>query len=91
MSTGNFDNWNGNMMDLGPLYPFVGSEGLMVVVLIVLWVAWHVAQMIGEKRELENRERQFKDAAQLQKAAQAVQQGAAHAGTGETRKKALLF
>jgi hypothetical protein len=68
MSTGNFENWDGNMMDLGPLYPFVGSEGLMVVVLIVLWVAWHVAQMIGEKRELENRERQFKDSAQLQKA-----------------------
>jgi len=68
MSTGNFDNWDGNMLDLGPLYPFVGSEGLMVVVLVVLWVAWHVAQMIGENRELEDRQRQFKDRAQLQKA-----------------------
>jgi hypothetical protein len=68
MSTGNFDNWDGNMMDLGPLYPFVGSEGLMVAVLVVLWVAWHVAQMRGENRELENRQRQFKDSAQLQKA-----------------------
>jgi hypothetical protein len=68
MSTGNFDNWDGNVMDLGPLYPFVGSEGLMVVILVVIWVAWHVAQMRGEARELEDRERQFKDSAQLQKA-----------------------
>ena len=24
--TGNFGNWDGNIADIGPIYPFVGSE-----------------------------------------------------------------
>jgi hypothetical protein len=68
MSTGNFDNWDGNVLDLGPLYPFVGSEGLMVIVLIALWIAWHIAQMAGEGRELEQRVAQLKQSGALQKA-----------------------
>ncbi|MBA4095559.1 MAG: hypothetical protein C0484_02160 [Rhodospirillum sp.] len=68
MSTGNFDNWDGNVLDLGPLYPFVGSEGLMVVVLVVLWAAWHIAQMVGENRALEDRVKHLKQAGELQKA-----------------------
>ena len=32
MSTGNFDNWDGNIADIGPIYPFVGSEVFMVIV-----------------------------------------------------------
>jgi hypothetical protein len=68
MSTGSFDNWDGNMMDLGPLYPFVGSEGLMVVVLVALWAAWHIAQLVGENRELEDRVRRLKQSGELQKA-----------------------
>ena len=35
MNTGSFTDWSGNMFDLGPLYPFVGSEGLMVIVAVV--------------------------------------------------------
>jgi hypothetical protein len=27
MTTGNFADWSGNMLDIGPLYPFVGWEG----------------------------------------------------------------
>jgi hypothetical protein len=68
MSTGNVTNWDGNIIDIGPLYPFVGSEGLLVVVLIALWVAWHGAQMVGENRELENRVRQLRQPGALQKA-----------------------
>ena len=42
MSTGNFTDWNGAMADLGPLYPFVGWEVFMVIVLLVAWIVWHV-------------------------------------------------
>jgi hypothetical protein len=66
MSTGNF--WDGNVLDLGPLYPFVGFEGLMVIILIVAWVAWHIAQMVGENRELEHRVEQLRKSGELQKA-----------------------
>jgi hypothetical protein len=68
MSTGNFENWDGNVLDLGPLYPFVGFEGLMVVILIAAWIAWHIAQMVGENRELDERVRQLKQSGALQKA-----------------------
>jgi hypothetical protein len=68
MSTGNFENWDGNVMDIGPLYPFVGYEGLMVVILVVAWAAWHIAQMVGENRELEDRVRQLRQGNELQKA-----------------------
>lgn len=68
MSTGNFENWDGNVLDLGPLYPFVGFEGLMVVILVVLWAAWHIAQMVGEGRDLEERVRKLRQSSELQKA-----------------------
>jgi hypothetical protein len=44
MSTGNFENWHGNMLDIGPLYPFVGSEGVLVIIGLIFWVGWHVWQ-----------------------------------------------
>jgi hypothetical protein len=68
MSTGNIENWDGNMVDIGPLYPFVGSEGFMVLVLIVLWAAWHIAQLKGENRDLDERVIHFRKGDALQKA-----------------------
>jgi hypothetical protein len=51
--TGNFTDWNGNMTDIGPLYPFVGAEMLMVILLLVFWVAWHIIQVRAETRQHE--------------------------------------
>ena len=42
--TGNFTNWDGN------IYPFVGWETLMVIVLVVAWVGWHIMQMRMENK-----------------------------------------
>ncbi len=44
MTTGSFQNWAGNIADIGAIYPFVGSEVLMWIIAIVLWIAWHVVQ-----------------------------------------------
>jgi len=44
MSTGSFENWHGNMLDIGPLYPFVGSEGLLIILGLVFWIGWHIWQ-----------------------------------------------
>ena len=68
MSTGNFESWDGNVLDLGPLYPFVGFEGFMVIILVAAWVAWHIAQMVGENRELQHRVHQLSKSGELQKA-----------------------
>ena len=64
----NFTNWDGNVLEIGPLYPFVGSEVLMVVVLVALWVAWHVAQLVGENRDLDHRVQQLGRQDALQRA-----------------------
>jgi hypothetical protein len=37
--------------NIGPLYPFVGTEVLLAVVGIALWIAWHVRQVMIENRE----------------------------------------
>jgi hypothetical protein len=63
-----FTNWDGNILDLGPLYPFVGSEVLMVILLVVLWVGWHLAQLVGENRDLDERVQQFRRQDALQRA-----------------------
>jgi hypothetical protein len=44
MSTGNIENWTGDMLAIGPLYPFVGIETLLVIVCFVLWIVWHIWQ-----------------------------------------------
>ncbi|HYD07334.1 MAG TPA: hypothetical protein VEC60_16480 [Reyranella sp.] len=68
MSTGNFENWDGTMTDLGPLYPFVGWEGLMVLLLVVFWIAWHIAQIRMENKKHEQEVQMLRQAGNLQKA-----------------------
>ena len=53
MSTGNITNWDGNIVDIGPIYPFVGWEGFMVVLCLVFWIAWHILQVRMENAQLE--------------------------------------
>ena len=37
----------------GAIYPGVGSEGILVIVGLVIWIGWHVLQNSSESRELE--------------------------------------
>jgi hypothetical protein len=68
MSTGNFDNWDGNIADIGPIYPFVGSEGLMVILALVIWVGWHIVQIRAENKRYEEQARALRQSGALQKA-----------------------
>ena len=52
--TGNFTDWNGNITDIGPIYPFVGLEVLMVILAVIFWVGWHVVQIRMENHQLES-------------------------------------
>jgi hypothetical protein len=58
--TGNFGNWDGNIADIGPIYPFVGAEWLMVLILLVFWVAWHIVQVRAETRQHEEEARNLR-------------------------------
>jgi hypothetical protein len=63
--TGNFSNWDGNLLDIGPIYPFVGSELVMVVILLVLWVVWHVLQIRMENDKMETEARALRQGESL--------------------------
>ena len=52
MMTGSFTDWAGNIAEIGPIYPFVGTEMLLVVAGVVFWLAWHIFQLIGENAKL---------------------------------------
>lgn len=53
MTTGTVTTWGGTITDIGPIYPFVGSEGFLVILLLVFWVVWHILQLRGEGQEHE--------------------------------------
>ena len=35
------------------VYPGVGTEGILVIIALVLWVGWHVLQNNAENKEME--------------------------------------
>jgi hypothetical protein len=51
MRTGEIASWGGTITDIGPMYPFVGWEMVLTLVLLVFWVGWHVLQLRTESRE----------------------------------------
>lgn len=52
MMTGSFTDWAGTIADIGPIYPFVGTEFLLVLAGLAFWVAWHIAQLRSESGKL---------------------------------------
>ena len=69
--TGNFGDWNGNILDIGPIYPFVGWETLMVLLLIVFWIGWHVLQIRKEHRDYDAQARLLRQGDNLYRAVEA--------------------
>jgi hypothetical protein len=53
MTTANFTDWAGNLLDIGPIYPLVGWEWLMVILALIFWIGWHVVQIRAEIRTHE--------------------------------------
>ena len=37
----------------GAIYPYVGTEGILVIVGLVIWIGWHVLTNNSESEELE--------------------------------------
>ncbi len=49
MPTG-IESW-ANPAEIGPIYPFVGTEVALTVVGVVLWIAWHVITAREENQQ----------------------------------------
>lgn len=54
MSTNGLTSWAVDLKDIGAIYPFQGTETLLVIVGVAFWIGWHVWQMRHENRELEH-------------------------------------
>ena len=50
MTTASFESWAGNISEIGPIYPFVGSEVLLLIIGLVTWIGWHIWQSSHETR-----------------------------------------
>ncbi len=59
MMTGSFTNWAGTISEIGPIYPFVGTEFLLVVAGVVFWIAWHIVQLKNESKQLKEEDNKF--------------------------------
>lgn len=67
MSTG-VESWNTNLLEIGPLYPFVGTEYLLAFIGIASWIVWHILQIKAENKLYAEDDQQFSDAAKLSEA-----------------------
>lgn len=57
MSTTAVETWAGaDLSQIGPIYPMVGTEMILVVVGVLFWLAFHVLQARIERRELDTDE-----------------------------------
>jgi len=65
MSTG-VETW-ANVSELGPVYPFVGTEGLMFIICLSLWIVWHIWQLRNEAKEFSVEHEELKDKAKTAK------------------------
>jgi hypothetical protein len=45
MSTTPVDTWAVDLANVTLIYPWVGTEVIMVVVAVVLWIVWHIWQV----------------------------------------------
>ena len=51
MTTGGFENWGGDITQIGALYPFPGSELIFFVLGVAFWIGWHFLQFSEESVE----------------------------------------
>lgn len=52
MSTIGYSSWAVDLADVGAIYPFQGTEGIMVVLGVAFWIGWHVLQIRQEEEEI---------------------------------------
>ena len=54
MSTNGITSRAVDLKDVGAIYPFQGTEVLLVIIGLIFWVGWHIVQTRQESAELES-------------------------------------
>jgi hypothetical protein len=61
-------NWQGNLSDIGPIYPMYGTEMILVLICIVMWIGWHIWQFRMENKNYEDDLRTLKQGDNMDRA-----------------------
>ena len=68
MSTTPIDTWAVDLADVTVIYPWVGTETIMVWVAVILWIVWHVWQVRHENAEYKAKIEKHGDQATIDEA-----------------------
>jgi len=68
MQTGLIENWSGQPSEVGPLYPFVGSEMLFFVICVILWILWTLWQIRSENKQCQQENQVLQEPNRLKQA-----------------------
>jgi hypothetical protein len=60
--------WAVDLANVGPVYPWIGYELIMVLVAVALWIIWHIVQIRQENAELEGDIRLYGDKESIRRA-----------------------
>jgi hypothetical protein len=52
MSTNGMTSWAVDLKDVGAIYPFQGTEVLLVIIGVIFWIGWHIVQTRQENAEI---------------------------------------
>ena len=52
MSTNGMTSWAVDLKDVGAIYPFQGTEVILVIVGLAFWIGWHIVQTRQESEEI---------------------------------------
>ncbi|HEX9769674.1 MAG TPA: hypothetical protein VGA50_10915 [Kiloniellales bacterium] len=67
MSSTMVDSWAVDLANIGPIYPWVGTEGIMFIVAVVLWILWHVWQIRFESGTYQEEKEKYATPENLKK------------------------
>lgn len=68
MTTTTVTSWAVDLKDVGAIYPFQGSEGIMVIIAVATWIGWHIWCNRWEKEYHREKIQKYGDAENLKKA-----------------------
>ncbi len=68
MSTTIVTTWATDLSQLGPIYPFVGTEMIWFVAGLVFWIGFHVMQGRIEARELHKEQDAMQKSGRMEEA-----------------------
>ena len=60
-------SWTGNIADIGPIYPWVGAEGVLFIIGLATWIVWHIIQIKMENKTYEEEISRFGGTESLKK------------------------